>query len=123
MHLLNVARSLLFRRGIDLKMWTECILTATYLINRLPSSVLSEKSPYELIYNEKPTLTHLRVFGCLCFATMVNNSDKISSYSEKCVMMRYSKVKNDIYYIILIHINSSFQGIFILLNMFILLKM
>ncbi|GJU59922.1 ribonuclease H-like domain-containing protein [Tanacetum coccineum] len=71
--------------GIPLKMWTEYILTATYLINRLPSSVLNEKSPYEKIYNKYPTLSHLRVFGCLCFATIVNNNDKFGSRSEKRV--------------------------------------
>ena len=74
-------------------MWSECVLTATYLINRLPSSVLKGKSPYELIYNEKPVLDHLRVFGCLCFATILNDSDKMSSRSEKCVMIGYSNVK------------------------------
>ncbi|GKC95547.1 ribonuclease H-like domain-containing protein [Tanacetum coccineum] len=92
-HLLNVARSLMFQRRIPLRMWTECILTATYLINRHPSIVLNGKSSYEMIYKKCPTLSHLRVFGCLCFATIVNNSDKFGSRSEKCVMIGYSGVK------------------------------
>ncbi|GJZ59775.1 ribonuclease H-like domain-containing protein, partial [Tanacetum coccineum] len=66
-------------------MWPECILTATCLINRLPSSVLSGKSPYEMIYKKFHSLAHLRVFGCLCFATLVNSSDKFGSRSEKDV--------------------------------------
>ncbi|GJZ58699.1 putative RNA-directed DNA polymerase [Tanacetum coccineum] len=92
-HLLNVARSLMFQVGIPFRMWPECILTATCLINRLPSSVLSGKSPYEMIYKKCPSLAHLRVFGCLCFATLVNSSDKFGSRSEKCVLIGYSSVK------------------------------
>ncbi|GJZ96861.1 ribonuclease H-like domain-containing protein [Tanacetum coccineum] len=74
-------------RGVSLKLWTECILTATYLINRLPSSVLNGKSPYEMIYKKHPSLSHLRVFGCLCFATIVNINDKFGSRFEKSVMI------------------------------------
>ncbi|GJU89132.1 putative RNA-directed DNA polymerase [Tanacetum coccineum] len=93
MHLLNVARSFMFQGGIPLMMWTECILTATYLINMLPPYVLNGKSPYEMIYKKAPSLFHLRVFGCLYFATIVNNNDKFGSRSEKCVMIGYSNFK------------------------------
>ncbi|GJY85228.1 ribonuclease H-like domain-containing protein [Tanacetum coccineum] len=60
---------------------------------KLPSSVLNRKSPYEMIYKKCHSLSHLRVFGCLCFATLVNSSDKFGSRSKKCVLIGYSSVK------------------------------
>ncbi|KAJ0587122.1 putative RNA-directed DNA polymerase [Helianthus annuus] len=92
-HLLNLARSLLFQSGVPLNFWSECLLTAVYIINRLPSSVLLGKSPYELVFGFKPSLAHFRVFGCLCFSTILNDSDKLSFNAEKCVLIGYSNVK------------------------------
>ncbi|XP_071740338.1 uncharacterized protein [Rutidosis leptorrhynchoides] len=91
--LLNVARTLMFQGGVPLKFWSDCILTATYLINMLPSSILNGKCPFELVYHKKPNLSHLRVFGCLAFANVLNNHDKFSSRSEKCPLIGYSTVK------------------------------
>ncbi|GKB83900.1 hypothetical protein Tco_0950795 [Tanacetum coccineum] len=82
--------------GIPLKMWTECILTAAYLINRLSSSVLNRKSPYEMTYKKCPTLSHLRVFDCLCFATIVNNNDKFSSSEYPEIPNDDERVANDL---------------------------
>ncbi|GKC06151.1 putative RNA-directed DNA polymerase [Tanacetum coccineum] len=70
-----------------------CVLTAVYLINRLPSSVLASQSCYFLVYGRNPTLSHLRAYGCLSFATILNNKDKFNSRSEKCVFIGYSNVK------------------------------
>ncbi|KAJ9538263.1 LOW QUALITY PROTEIN: hypothetical protein OSB04_030996 [Centaurea solstitialis] len=92
-HLLNVARALLFQSGLPLNMWHECILTATYLINRTPSSVLNGKSPYEMVYGHSPNLDHLRNFGCLCFAVIPNIADKFASRAQKCVFLGYSSSK------------------------------
>lgn len=88
-HILNVARSLLFEAGLPLKYWGEAVLTSVFLINRTHMSVLNGVSPFELIYNRPPTLDHLRVFGCLCFATRLNISDKFSERAEKSVLLGY----------------------------------
>ncbi|KAI3730698.1 hypothetical protein L1987_61872 [Smallanthus sonchifolius] len=92
-HLLNVARTLLFQSGVPLGFWSDCVLTAAYLINRTPSSILNGKSPYELMFNFQPSLNHLRVFGCLCFSTILNNTNKFAFHAEKCVFIGYSFVK------------------------------
>ncbi|GJX11804.1 ribonuclease H-like domain-containing protein [Tanacetum coccineum] len=76
-------KALMFQGGIPLNMWTECILTAVYLINRLPNSVMPGKSPYELVFNIEPNLSYLKTFGCLCFSTVLNDSDKFSSRDVK----------------------------------------
>ncbi|GKD75298.1 hypothetical protein Tco_1333580 [Tanacetum coccineum] len=45
----------------------------------LPSSVLSGKSPYELVFCSDPNLSHLKTFGCLCFSIVLNDFNKFSS--------------------------------------------
>jgi hypothetical protein len=45
-HLLNVARSLRFQSNLPLPFWADCVLTAAHIINRIPTPLLSNKSPH-----------------------------------------------------------------------------
>lgn len=87
-HLLNMARALRFQSGLPIKYWGECILTAAYLINRLPTPVLNNKSPFELLHKKLPHYSQLRIFGCLCFAS-VHESDKFASRAIRSVFIGY----------------------------------
>lgn len=83
----------MFQANIPLKFWGYCVQPATYLINRLPSAMLGYMTPYERMYNRKPSLDYLKVLGCLCYAKSVNESNKLMPISRKAVHMGYSETK------------------------------
>lgn len=66
-HLLEVARAFRFQ-AIHHYLFGVNVLTATFLINRFPTPVLSGKTPHEVLLSSAPSYEHLRAFGCLCYA-------------------------------------------------------
>lgn len=89
-HLLNMARTLFFQTRIPIHFWTECVMTARYLINRTPSPILKHKTPYEILYGVPADYSTLRVFGCLRFAsTLTTHRDKFQPRAKLCVFFGY----------------------------------
>lgn len=52
-NILEKGRALRFQCGLPLKYWGDCIPTTVHITNRLPSQVLENLSPYEVLYNTK----------------------------------------------------------------------
>lgn len=49
-HLLNVTRALLFQSNLPKVFWSFALWQSVYIINKLPTPILHNKSPYELLY-------------------------------------------------------------------------
>ena len=90
-HLLNVARALLFQSNVPLAYWSECVLTAFFLINRTPSLLLDKLSPYEILFKKAQDFTFLRSFGCLCYvSTYLKDRNKFTPRANPCVFIGYA---------------------------------
>ena len=65
-------QALLADAGLPMSFWLDAMLTRQYLVNRLPTSTLSDNlTPYEVLTNgRKPDLSHLRVWGCDCYVAV-----------------------------------------------------
>ncbi|KAG8480651.1 hypothetical protein CXB51_025243 [Gossypium anomalum] len=64
-HLVDTGLTLLAQANMPMYFWAHAFISAVYLINRLPTSVLTGRSPYEVLYQTMPSYTHLKVFGFL----------------------------------------------------------
>ncbi|GJV19603.1 retrovirus-related pol polyprotein from transposon TNT 1-94 [Tanacetum coccineum] len=85
-HILDTARALRFRVKLPLKFWGDYVTTATYLINRFPSSVIGNVTPYEIFLKKKPTYKHLNVFGCLALVSNpLRTADKFDPRGKKAI--------------------------------------
>lgn len=68
-HILKVARALKLHANLLAKYWSKCVLHIVFLINCVLTPILSNKSPYSILFGTNPNLASLRVFGCLCYAS------------------------------------------------------
>jgi Reverse transcriptase (RNA-dependent DNA polymerase)/gag-polypeptide of LTR copia-type/Integrase core domain/GAG-pre-integrase domain len=89
--LVESARSMLHGANLDFAYWGEALLTSVYLRNRSPTRSLANVTPYEAWYGKKPTLNHLRIFGCKAYAHVPKvNRGKLDAKAIECVFVGYS---------------------------------
>ena len=62
--------------------------TTCYLVNRSSSLALEDKTPQDVWIGKKPSLSHLRVFGCDAYVHVLKEKrTKLESKSERCIFI------------------------------------
>ncbi|RVW47701.1 Retrovirus-related Pol polyprotein from transposon TNT 1-94 [Vitis vinifera] len=94
-HLVETARTILLHSNVPFRFWGDAVLTACYLINRMPSSVLHDQIPHFLLFPDQPLyFLPPRVFGCTCFVHILTpGQDKLSAKAMKCLFLGYSRLQ------------------------------
>lgn len=93
-YIVETGLSLLSHAQLPLTFWSHAFSTASYLINRLPTPTLSNKSPYHCLFGSPPNYLKLRSFGCLCYPWLKPyTSHKLDPKSKPCIFIGYSKNK------------------------------
>ena len=100
--LFNMVRAMLLNAGLGKIWWGRALTAAAYLRNRLPSSTLPEgTTPFELFYGRKPTIRHIKTFGCRVFILNDNpQRDKLDNRGLPGIFVGYGdKVKGYLVYV------------------------
>lgn len=61
--LVERARCMLFDAKLPKTYWAEAVATAAHVVNRSPSRVLADLTPFEKWTGKKPNISHLKIFG------------------------------------------------------------
>ncbi|KAM0003914.1 putative RNA-directed DNA polymerase [Helianthus debilis subsp. tardiflorus] len=90
-HVVETGLALLHYANLPQTFWSHAFQTATYLINRLPTPILSNKTPCDMLFGKPPDYTKLKPFGCLCYPWLrPYTTSKLQSRSHSCIFLGYS---------------------------------
>jgi hypothetical protein len=88
--LMEKSRCMLSGIGLGQELWAEAVGIACYLVNRSPSSEMDDETPQQIWNGKKPSLTHLKVFGCDAYVHVPKeNRSKLDKNVEKCIFVGY----------------------------------
>lgn len=86
---------MLFHMNIPKQCWVDAVLTACYLINRIPSTILGGKSPHSILLLQKSIfLFPPQISGCFVFIHQHSpDFDKPDPEAIECVFLGYSRTQ------------------------------
>uniref|UniRef100_A0A2N9IW51 Integrase catalytic domain-containing protein n=1 Tax=Fagus sylvatica TaxID=28930 RepID=A0A2N9IW51_FAGSY len=89
-HILDTVRALTNAASTPASFWGEAALIAVYTINRCPSPVIQNTTPYERLFGTAPNYSLLKVFGCVCFVLLQpHERTKLQPRFQLCCFLGY----------------------------------
>jgi len=87
----EMVNSMLSYSGLSDGFWGEAVLTACYVLNRVPMN-RNESTPYEVWYKRKPNLSHLKVWGCRAIVKVPEpKRKKLGERGVECIFIGYAE--------------------------------
>ena len=90
-HILETARALLIDAHMPRRYWSDVVITAMYLLNRMPIKTLQFHTPLKVLSDHVPFPTILmllpRIFGCIVFVHLHKNQ---RTKLDPCAVRLYS---------------------------------
>ncbi|KAG6499797.1 hypothetical protein ZIOFF_039589 [Zingiber officinale] len=91
-HLVETCKCWLHAKNLSKALWAEGIKCAAYVINRVPHRSSNNKAPYELLFDAKPNVKYLRVFGSICYVHVSDSQrSKLDAKAIKCIFVGYDE--------------------------------
>jgi hypothetical protein len=88
--LVEIARTMLDKHRNPRRFWADAINTACYITNRIFLRLILHLTPFELRFSRMLSVSHIRPFGCKCFALKCGNLDKFESCSSDGILLGYT---------------------------------
>ena len=94
-HILDITRTLMIHSHVPHRFWADAVLTATYLINRMPSPVLHGQTPFSVLFpNGNMFPLPPKIFGCVAYVHDHRpGTTKLDPRAIRCIFLGYSKVQ------------------------------
>ncbi|KAG6532973.1 hypothetical protein ZIOFF_006833 [Zingiber officinale] len=91
-HLVETCKCWLHAKNLSKALWAEGIKCAAYVINRVPLRSSNNKAPYEFLFDAKPNVKYLRVFGSICYVHVSDSQrSKLDAKAIKCIFVGYDE--------------------------------
>nr|XP_034194668.1 uncharacterized protein LOC117610925 [Osmia lignaria] len=89
--LLNLTRAMLKSSGLPQKFWAEAVVMAGYIQNRTGHSATGGIVPLTFWSDRKPSVRHLKIFGCLAYAHLPSQGRrKLDDRAVECIFVGYA---------------------------------
>ena len=92
-----MVRSMMSHATLPVSFWGYALETAAYILNLVPSKSVP-RTPYEMWTGRKPSLNHLKIWGCPAY--VLTKGSKLEPRSELCYFVGYPKGTRGGYFII-----------------------